>query len=51
MTDQEAISYLLRANGRLAQQLNRCRAEARRQKERAELWRQRAMKNAAARHR
>jgi hypothetical protein len=44
VTDQQAISYLLAENGRLARNLQRCRAEARRQRLRAELWRQRAMR-------
>jgi hypothetical protein len=44
VSDQEAISYLLRENSKLAAKLQRCRAEVYRQRHRAELWQQRALK-------
>jgi hypothetical protein len=44
VTDQQAISYLLQENGRLRTLLQRCRAERNRQRYRAELWRNRALR-------
>jgi hypothetical protein len=44
VTDQQAISYLLHENGRLRQLLQACRNERNRQRHRAELWRDRALK-------
>jgi hypothetical protein len=44
MTEQQAISYLLQENGRLRSLLQRCRNERNRQRYRAELWRNRALR-------